>query len=173
MAIREIITLPHPTLRRKARKVTEVDKPLQALIDDMIETMREAPGVGLAAPQVNESIRLIVVEYADDEDEEDGKETPKKLFVAINPEIVAASDEMVTGIEACLSIPGMVGEVERHEAIIIKALNRHGKPYKIKAEGWLARIFQHEMDHLDGVVYPDRASRVWTPSEEEAATIKD
>jgi peptide deformylase len=66
-----------------------------------------------------------------------------------------------------------VGEVERHEAIVTKALNRHGKPYKIKAEGWLARIFQHEMDHLDGVVYPDRASRVWTPSEEEAATVKD
>jgi len=174
MAIREIITLPHPTLRRKANKVTEVDKALQILIDDMIETMRVAPGVGLAAPQVNESIRLIVVEYGEEEEEDaEAKPSPKKLYVAINPEIVAASEEMETGIEACLSIPGLVGEVERHEAVVVKALNRRGKPIKIKAEGWLARIFQHEIDHLDGVVYPDRASRVWTPSAEEDATIKD
>ncbi len=172
MALLEIVTLPDPVLRRKARKVTAIDKDLQTLIDDMVETMRDAPGVGLAAPQVGISTRLVVVEYG--EEDEDGEEiSPKKLYVLINPEIVAASEEMVTGIEACLSIPGLVGEVERHEAIMVKALNRFGKPTKIKAEGWLARIFQHEMDHLDGVVYPDRATRVWKPSKEEEATIRD
>jgi len=91
----------------------------------------------------------------------------------VNPEIVKRSEETVTDIEGCLSIPGLVGEVERSERVTVKAKNRFGKPVKINAEGWLARIFQHEIDHLDGVVYPDRASRVWTPSAEEDATIKD
>ncbi len=163
MALRKIVYLPDPVLRRKAHKITEVDKKLQELIDDMVETMRDAPGVGLAAPQVGVSERLVVIEYGDDEDEE----APKKLFVLINPEIVETSEEMVNGIEACLSIPGLVGEVERHERIVVKALNRHGKPTKIKVKGWLARIFQHEIDHLEGIVYPDRASRVWQPREDE------
>lgn len=172
MPLIDIVTLPNPVLRRKARKVTEIDVDLQLLIDSMIETMREAPGVGLAAPQIGASIRLVVVEYGE-EDEEGEEVSPKKLYTLINPEIVLASEEKEMGIEACLSIPGLVGEVERHSAIVIKALNRHGKPTKVKAQGWLARIFQHELDHLDGVVYPDRATRVWKPSKEEEATIRD
>jgi len=168
MALRKIVTLPEPVLRRKARTVTTFDKNLQTLIDDMIETMREAPGVGLAAPQVNISERLIVVEYAEEEDEEGEAqpEKPKKLFVMINPEIVKSSPETVMGVEGCLSIPNLVGEVERHAAIQLKGLNRHGKPAKVKVEGWLARIFQHEIDHLNGILFPDRATRVWQPQEE-------
>ena len=169
MAIREIKKLPDPVLRRKARKVTEFNKDIQVLIDDMIETMRAAPGVGLAAPQIGESIRLVVVEYGDDEDES----VPPKLYVLVNPEITHVSEETEEGIEACLSVVGLVGNVERYSALIIKALNRHGKPQRVKATGWLARIFQHELDHLDGVIYTDRATKVWKPSPEEEATIKD
>jgi peptide deformylase len=166
MALRQIVTLPEPVLRRKARRVGTFDKNLQTLIDDMIETMREAPGVGLAAPQVNVSERLIVIEYAEEEDEEDESEKPKKLFVMINPEIVKSSTETLMGVEGCLSIPNLVGEVERHATVQVKGLNRHGKPAKVKAEGWLARIFQHEIDHLNGILFPDRATRVWKPQEE-------
>ncbi len=169
MTIREIKSLPEPVLRRKAHKITTYDKELQVLIDDMVETMRQAPGVGLAAPQVGVSSRLITVEFGDEEDEE----KPKKLYVVINPEIVVRSEQMVTGVEGCLSVPNLVGEVARHEDVIVKGLNRHGKPTKIKAHGWLARIFQHEIDHLEGVVFPDIAIKVWQPSEEEAAIIKD
>ncbi len=172
MALLEIALLPDPVLRRKARKVTVFDKDFQTLVENMIETMRQAPGVGLAAPQVSESIRLVVVEYG--EEDEDGAEVgPKKLYVIANPEIVLASEEKEKGIEACLSIPGLVGDVERHSKIVIKALNRFGKPVKITAEGWLARIFQHEIDHLDGIVYPDRATRVWKPKEDEELVIAD
>jgi peptide deformylase len=171
MGLRKIVTLPEPILRRKARPVSIFDKNLQTLIDDMIETMREAPGVGLAAPQVGRSDRLIVVEYADPPEEEDEDAEPKevkpKLYVMINPEIVKTSEEKVLGVEGCLSIPGLVGEVERFEMVQIKGLNRHGRPMKVKAEGWLARIFQHEIDHVNGVVFPDRATRVWKPEPEE------
>jgi peptide deformylase len=168
MAIRNIISLPDPVLRRKARPVTKFSGEFQSLIDDMIETMREAPGVGLAAPQVSVSERLIVVEYGEEEEDEDGTiiEHPKKLYVMVNPEIVKTSEEKVTGIEGCLSIPGLVGEVERFESIQLKGLNRRGQPVKLKADGWLARIFQHEIDHLDGVLFPDRATRVWKPEME-------
>ncbi len=163
MALREIITIPDPTLRKKARKVTDFGKDFQQLVSDMIDTMRDAPGVGLAAPQVAISERLIVVEFGDDEDEE----KPAKLYVVANPEIVSASEDTLMGIEGCLSVPDLVGEVERHTSIVVKGQNRYGKPTKIKANGWLARIFQHEMDHLDGVLYPDRAERVWKPAPDE------
>jgi peptide deformylase len=169
MAVLEIVTIPDAVLRRKARKVTAFDKEFQILVDDMVETMRAAPGVGLAAPQVGVSLRLIVVEFGSEEDEE----APKKLYIVANPEIVMASEEKVTGIEACLSVPGLVGEVERHKSIIVRGLNRQGKPIKVKAEGWLDRIFQHEIDHLDGIIYTDRASRVWQPKEDEELALAD
>jgi peptide deformylase len=168
MAIREIVFLPDPVLRRKAHKVTKFDNDLQVLIEDMIETLHDAPGVGLAAPQVGVSQRVVVVEYAEDDEEED---SPKKLYVAVNPEIIQPSEETELGIEGCLSIPGLVGEVDRHTAITIKAQNRRGQPLKIKASGWLARIFQHEIDHLDGIVYTDRATRVWKPREGEEIPV--
>jgi peptide deformylase len=175
MALREIVTLPEPILRRKAKPITKFDKNLQTLIDDMIDTMRDAPGVGLAAPQVNISEQLIVVEYAEHEDEgvENAEETeskppkPKKLYVMVNPEIVQASEEKVVGVEGCLSIPNIQGEVERNQAIQVKGLNRFGKPQKLKVDGWMARIFQHEIDHLNGVLFTDRAARVWKFQQDE------
>ncbi|MDZ7897928.1 MAG: peptide deformylase [Arcicella sp.] len=169
MALRTIVTLPDPVLRRKAHAVTKFDKDLHALIDDMVETMREAPGVGLAAPQIGLSERIIVVEYyehEEDEENDENEELPKKVWAMINPEIVKASEEKLMGAEGCLSIPGLVGEVERHAEVLVKGLNRHGKPMKVKAKGWLARIFQHEIDHLNGVLFPDLATRVWRPQQE-------
>ena len=167
MALRKIVTLPEAVLRRKAHAVTKFDKNLQIVIDDMIDTMREAPGVGLAAPQIGLSERIIVVEYFERQEDEEKEDAPKKVWALLNPEIVKSSEETLVGVEGCLSIPGLVGEVERHAAIQIKGLNRHGKLTKIKAEGWLARIFQHEIDHLNGVLFPDRATRVWKPEQEE------
>jgi len=164
MTILKIVTLPEPVLRRKTRAITRFDAALQTLIDNMIETMREAPGVGLAAPQVGISDRLIVVEYPADDEIEDA---PKKLFVVINPEIKSRSKEVEMGIEGCLSIPGLHGEVERALTVTVKGLTRHGQPVKIKARGWLARIFQHEVDHLDGIVFTDIAAKVWKPEPEE------
>ena len=173
MALRPIVTLPNLVLKRKAKPITKFDKNLQTLIDDMIETMRDAPGVGLAAPQVDISEQLIVVEYLEDDDDDDDEgdeekpEKPKKLYVMINPEITKTSEEKVLGVEGCLSIPGIQGEVERFEAIQVKGLNRFGKPQKLKLKGWMARIFQHEIDHLNGVLFTDLATRLWKFQEEE------
>lgn len=164
MTIRTIITPENPLLRKKAHAVKDLQDPaVQRLIDDMIETMRQAPGVGLAAPQVAAGLRLAVIEYAPGSEDlpEDAEPPAPKLYVIVNPEITARSDEMVDGAEGCLSIPGYAGNVLRHRAVTVKALNRKGRPMKIKAEGWLARIFQHEIDHLDGVLFIDRASKVW------------
>lgn len=172
MALRPIVTLPDPVLRKKARKVTEFGPELNTLIEDMVQTMRAEPGVGLAAPQVGISQRVIVVEYGDDEDEQ----RPTKLFSVVNPEYVRKSSEKVTGIEGCLSIPGYLGSVERHETLVVKGQNKHGQPIRIKASGWLARIFQHEIDHLDGVLFVDHAEKVWRHvegEEEPAETLGD
>ena len=166
MALRKIVTLPEPVLKRKAHTVTKFDKNLQTLIDDMIETMREAPGVGLAAPQIGLSERIVVIEYLENEEDEDKEDAPKKVWAILNPEIIKKSEETLLGVEGCLSIPNLVGEVERHAAVQVKGLNRNGKPMKLKAKGWLARIFQHEIDHLNGVLFTERATRVWRPTDE-------
>ncbi|MBC7878870.1 MAG: peptide deformylase [Anaerolineales bacterium] len=176
MTLRQIVNLPEPILRRKAKPVTKFDKDLQTLIDDMIETMRDAPGVGLAAPQINIPEQLAVIEYSEEDEEEEFESEeaedrplkPKKLYVLINPEIIKVSEEKVLGVEGCLSMPGLQGEVERHEAIQVKALNRYGKPQKLKVDGWMARIFQHEIDHLNGVLFTDRATSVWRLPDPEA-----
>jgi len=168
MAIREIITSENPTLRRKAKKVVKITPELRALADDMVETMRQAPGIGLAAAQVAESVRLFVAEI------EENEEYPGsgKLYVVFNPEYVFRSEEMVDGTEGCLSIPGWAGEVTRHHKVLVKGLDRQGKRIRVEAEGLLARVFQHEIDHLDGVLFPDRISdpaKIWEikPGEEE------
>ncbi len=167
MALREVVTIPDEVLRRKAHKVTNFDKDLYTLIDDMFETMRQAPGVGLAAPQIDISQRVIVVEYAEEEDEK------PKSFAVINPEIIKTSTETEMGIEGCLSIPNLVGEVERFSAVVVKGFNKQGKPVKIKSSGWLARIFQHEIDHLEGILFTDRATRIWQPPQEETAELPE
>ena len=162
MQVREIIHVPHPTLRKKASKVTEFDQDLQDLIDDMILTLQEESGAGLAAPQVNQSKQVILVEYGNDEDEE----IPPTLYVTINPRITRFSQETVLGAEGCLSIPGLMGEVERAQEIIVEGQNRNGDPVKMKFGGWAARIFQHEIDHLNGILYTDRATHTWETDED-------
>jgi peptide deformylase len=172
MTVRKIIQPDNPTLRRKARRVTTFDSKFQQLVDDMVETMLDAPGVGLAAPQVDVSQRLIVVQLPDDEEsrEEYGKEAGQ-LYVVANPEIVKTSKEIVEGVEGCLSIPGFLGLVDRHESVVVTGQDRRGKPMRVKAKGWLARVFQHEIDHLDGRLYIDIATKVWEAgSEDETPT---
>jgi peptide deformylase len=165
MAVREIVTHPDPVLRKKARKITDFGPELQSLIDDMVETMRVAPGVGLAAPQVGIPLQLIVIEYGEKDEQQETEELPK-LYTIVNPEIIRVSSDQEIGTEGCLSIPGYVGDVERPLAITIKGLNRRGKPLRLKADGWLARIFQHEVDHLNGVLFIDRAEKVWKVEEQ-------
>jgi peptide deformylase len=167
MAVREIVTVPHPTLRRNARKVTDFGPKLQTLIDDMVEIMRVAPGVGLAAPQIDVSQRVIVVEFGDEEDET----VEPSLYTVVNPEIVRPSRETVIGTEGCLSIPMLVGDVERSESVTVKGLNRRGQPIKLKTKGWLARIFLHEVDHLNGVLFIDKAIQVWEPEFEPGQVV--
>ena len=154
MAILEIKTVPAEVLRLKAKPVKSVDVEIKTQIINMIDTMENAPGAGLAAPQVGVSNRVIVVQFGDEEDEE----VPPKTYAVVNPVISKPSKETVIGIEGCLSIPKIIGEVERSESITIKGLNRYGQPFKLHAAGWLARIFQHEVDHLEGILFTDRAT---------------
>jgi peptide deformylase len=147
MALRKIITTENPILRQKAKKVHRFDPSLQKLVDDMFETMRDANGVGLAAPQIAQSIRVFVAEYED-----------RKVAI-FNPEIIKAEGEE-PGSEGCLSIPGYVGDnIRRATKIIVKGQDVRGKPIRVNAEGWFARILQHEIDHLDGILFLDRLDR--------------
>lgn len=143
MAIRKIVLLGDPILRQKAKRVSRFDKSIQQLIDDMIDTMRDAPGTGLAAPQVGVPLRVAVIEV----DEE--------ITVVCNPEIVETEGEYEPE-EGCLSIPGYVANVKRALKVVVKAKNRRGKDIKIKAEDLLAHALQHEIDHLDGILFIDR-----------------
>ncbi len=151
----EILTVDDPqqlqVLRSKSRKVQKVTPKLVALAERMLETMRNANGVGLAAPQVGVLQRLFVVELPEDEE----NNQPPETYVVFNPEIVKGRGEQI-GYEGCLSIPGYIGEVARHEQISVKGLDEKGRPLRLKVEGYLARIFQHEIDHLDGILYTDR-----------------
>ncbi|HEU0168365.1 MAG TPA: peptide deformylase [Chloroflexota bacterium] len=142
-----------PVLRKKAKKVSRVDDSLRRLVDDMFHTMynNETKGIGLAAPQVGVSLRIIVVDMQDDEHD------PVAL---INPEIIKASDELVTGAEGCLSVPGLRGDVERHAWVVVKGRSEDNREKRVRAEGWFARCLQHEIDHLDGVLYTDKATNI-------------
>ena len=162
MTLRKVITVPNDVLRRNTHKVTKFDKNLKTLVDDMVETMRDAPGVGLAAPQIGILEQVVVIEFGDEEDEE----APKKLYAVVNPEITRMSDEKEMGVEGCLSIPGIVGDVERSIAIVVKGQNKNGQNVKYKLNGWIARIFQHEIDHLTGVLFTDLAETLWQPDED-------
>ncbi|MCL5024158.1 MAG: peptide deformylase [Nitrospirae bacterium] len=153
MAVREIKKYPEPVLKEKARPVSIINAQLQRLIDDMIETMYAAPGVGLAAPQVGVSKRLIVIDVSNREEEE----TP--LLVLINPEIEAVEGE-IESEEGCLSLPGYVTTVKRAERVTVRALDREGKPVEVEGGGLLARALQHEIDHLNGTLLIDRISKI-------------
>ena len=152
MALKPIIVLPDAKLRLISRKIERFDTDLRRLIDDMIETMHDAPGVGLAAIQVAEPLRLLVVDTAK-------KEEPPDPQVFINPEIVWSSEERSTYEEGCLSIPEYYAEVERPASVRARALDREGKEREVLAEGLLATVLQHEIDHLDGVLYSSTTSR--------------
>ncbi len=147
MAVRTIITIENPILRQKAKRVTRFDASLKRLVEDMIETMHAANGVGLAAPQVAISLRVLVAEHEDRQE------------VLVNPEIVKASGEQI-GPEGCLSIPGYIGEnIKRAMKVVVKGRDVNGKEIRVRAEGFFARILQHEIDHLDGILYIDRLER--------------
>ncbi|HSW64205.1 MAG TPA: peptide deformylase [Dissulfurispiraceae bacterium] len=150
MAVLDIKTYPADVLKLKAKPIQSVDDDLRQLIDDMIETMHEAHGIGLAAPQVGVSQRLVVLDLSSRE-----KELP--ILVLINPEIIEA-DGIVESEEGCLSIPECLMSIKRAEKVKVRAIDPAGKTIEIDAEGLLARALQHELDHLDGVVLFDRLS---------------
>ncbi|GAI11204.1 unnamed protein product [marine sediment metagenome] len=143
MAVLKIRTLPDPVLRRKAKKVTKIDGSIQKLIDDMIDTMHAAPGVGLAAPQIGVSLRVAVIELPGEE-----------LITLINPAIIKKQGERIVA-EACLSVPGYQGEIKRAVTVKVKAQDRQGKEIRLKGEGLLAHALEHELDHLNGTLYID------------------
>ena len=144
MAVREICCLPDTILRRKAKKVPKIDASIKRLISDMIETMIKAEGVGLAAPQVGVSLRVAVLQMPEEEP-----------VAIINPKVVKRSGERPV-MEGCLSVPGYQGEVRRSVSLTVKGLNEQGKEVRIKANGLMAQALEHEIDHLNGILYIDR-----------------
>jgi peptide deformylase len=153
MAVISIRKLPDPVLRQEAEEITEINGKLQRLIDDMGDTMYAAPGLGLAANQVGHLHRLIVFDVSHKE------KGPRKLQVVLNPCIVAGEGEIIHE-EGCLSVPDFSAEVRRHAQVLVKGLDREGKPVEITGEGLLAVVLQHEIDHLNGVVFIDHISRL-------------
>jgi len=143
MAVLPILAYPNPQLRQKAKRVRNIDGSIQRLIDDMVETMHQAQGVGLAATQIGVPLRVIVIELPDEE-----------TIALVNPQIVRRSGERLV-TEGCLSIPGYRGEIRRSVKVTAKGLDRHGREIRVKGEGLLAEALEHEIDHLNGVLYID------------------
>jgi peptide deformylase len=150
VALRPILNFDQPILREKAKKVARVDTSIQRLIDDLAETMLAAPGAGLAAPQIGVPLRVCVVKGDDNQ-----------IWALVNPEVVK-HDGVQVGYEGCLSYPGWVGEVARYETVVVRGRNRRGKEVRIKSSGFTARAFQHEIDHLDGILFTDRLTNIDT-----------
>ncbi len=150
MAIRKILHYPDPRLRRKALPVDTVDDETRTLIDDMAETMYQAPGMGLAAPQIDVSKRILIIDIS---------EARNDLRVLVNPELLTQEGEQ-TMEEGCLSVPGVYEEVTRAEKVTVRALGRDGKPFELEADGLLATCVQHEIDHLNGKLFVDYLSRL-------------
>jgi peptide deformylase len=168
MALLDIILEGDPRLRQKAVKIKRVDGGLRRLAEDMYETMLDAPGIGLAAPQVGILLRLIVVDVPDDYEEEGSKGAS---LILVNPEIVKATGSQVDPPEGCLSIPNWIGNVPRAQRIVVKARDLDFKEIRVRAEGMVARALQHEIDHLDGILFTDRVVdkstlKYLTPKEE-------
>ena len=149
MALRDIIVIPDPRLKLVSEPVATVNSEVRKLADDMLETMYEAPGIGLAAIQIAVAKRIVTIDLA-------RKDEPKKPLVLINPEITWTSEEHSVYEEGCLSIPDLRGVVPRWKRVRLEALDRHAQPYTVEAEGFYARVIQHECDHLEGGVYLDR-----------------
>ncbi len=164
MAVLSIRTLPDSVLREKAKKVTLFNESLQNLVEDMIDTMRYANGVGLAANQVGVLLRVVVIEIPEEE-----------VRVLINPEIIKVEGERTVD-EGCLSIPGYRGELTRSVKVRVKALDREGKALRIRAEGLLAQALEHEIDHINGILYIDHLSsheHLWKLERDEVATTTE
>lgn len=151
--IRPLVILPDPVLRQLSKPVERVDDELRRLADDMLETMYDAPGIGLAAIQIGVPLRLLVIDLAKDDQ-------PKEPHVVVNPRIVAHGDEASVYEEGCLSIPDYYAEVERPAAVTVAYLDRDGKERTLEADGLMATCLQHEIDHLDGVLFIDHISKL-------------
>jgi peptide deformylase len=164
VAVLPILTGDRPLLRQQAKKVAKVDRSIQKLLDDMLETMRVAPGIGLAANQVGRLLRLITIEIED------------TVYQLVNPELLSSEGEAIIE-EGCLSLPGYYADVQRPAKVNVKALTRNGKPIKIHADGMLARVLQHEIDHLNGVLFIDHLKNLselrYVSPEEEAKDLKE
>ncbi|MCY7796114.1 peptide deformylase [Bacillus spizizenii] len=154
MAVKKVVTHPAEVLETPTESVTVFDKKLKKLLDDMYDTMLEMDGVGLAAPQIGILKRVAVVDIGDNSGRID----------LVNPEILEKSGEQ-TGIEGCLSFPGVYGDVTRADYVKVRAFNRQGKSFILEARGFLARAVQHEMDHLDGVLFTSKISKYYTEDE--------
>lgn len=155
-------------LYRPAGRVRDFGPRLHALLDDMLETMRLAPGVGLAAPQIGLDRRITVIEYPDDEER---PEETMRVYELINPEIIKSKGAEV-GQEGCLSLPGLAADVERATFVLVRAQDRHGKEFRLKAYDWLARVLQHEIDHLHGVMMTDKARQLYRLREKEDGSLE-
>jgi peptide deformylase len=153
MAELRILTYPDPMLRKKCRPVEEIDGRIKQLVSDMVEAVHDAPGVGLAAPQVGEALRLVVVDLSIGED-------PDQLHVLVNPEVEALEGEEIEADEGCLSLPEIFEKITRPERARVRALNLEGREILLDAQGRLARVLQHEIEHLDGKLFLDRLTRV-------------
>jgi peptide deformylase len=153
MAIHHILTIPEPVLRTKAKLIERVDAELRRLMDDMLETMYDAPGIGLAAPQIGVSRRLIVMDPAKDD-------APKTPLIMVNPEILDRSEEMRLHDEGCLSIPDFTAEIERPAKTRVAFIDREGKEQEVELEGIWSTLVQHEIDHLNGILFIDYLSRL-------------
>ena len=153
MALRKILTEPNKILREKSLPVEKVDEEIQKLMDDMLETMYAAPGIGLAAIQVGIPKRIIVLDLSP-------KDKPRSPMYFVNPEIIKKSNTDSTYEEGCLSVPGQFAEIDRPDRCHVKYLDYHGKPKEIEAEGMLATCIQHEMDHLEGILFIDYLSKL-------------
>ncbi len=152
MALRNVVKEGDPILRKTCKEVKEVNDHIRMILDDMLETMRDAQGVGIAAPQVGILRRMFIAEPSEDE-----------LYFVINP-VIKLAEGSQTGNEGCLSVPGLVGTVERPEHVIMECLDRDGNPQTIDVEGFAAIVLSHEYDHLDGILYTDKATEVFEPA---------
>ena len=153
MSLRQILVAPHPVLKAKAQPVETVDAEVRQMMDDMLETMYDAPGIGLAAPQIGVGSRVIVLDIAKEDE-------PKAPMAMVNPELVWVSDEDASYEEGCLSVPEHYAEVVRPARIRVKYLDREGAKQELEADGLLATVIQHEMDHLDGILFIDHLSNL-------------
>jgi peptide deformylase len=165
MTIQTVIYVPDERLRQKANTITQFTSELKQLAADMLETMHSCDGVGLAGPQIGVMIRIFVAQLPTVEGDADQPLSDiSEPYVLINPEIIKTSIDLVEGQEGCLSIPGWAGFVERPEWVEVKAQDVAGQPFKLRAAGLLARIFMHEMDHLNGILYTDHitdSEKLW------------